>query len=259
MVFCYHAVPAHQVNLFRRQMDFLQGESQVLPADARTNLEAGKRHCMITFDDGFRSVLENALPILKERNLPAAIFCATGYFGATPDWIQEPNHPDRKERIMTEEELKTLDNGTIIIGSHTVSHPFLHRLSPEEISREFEASRQTLEKLTTQPVTLLAIPFGKYPPEVFTLARQAGYSRVLTNDPEQIEQLQDRFVLGRFDVSPTTWRLELRLILAGAYRWLPHAFRWKKRVLQGLGFSAARKEERVESRVITSLEPRNRF
>jgi hypothetical protein len=39
------------------------------------------------------------------------------------------------------------------------------------------------------------------------------------------------FVTGRVGVSPTDWPMEFRLKLAGAYRWLPYAFAWKRRIL----------------------------
>jgi len=37
---------------------------------------------LITFDDGYRDSLVNALPILRERGLPAVVFLATDYIGS---------------------------------------------------------------------------------------------------------------------------------------------------------------------------------
>jgi hypothetical protein len=40
------------------------------------------------------------------------------------------------------------------------------------------------------------------------------------------------FVTGRVRVDPTDWRLEFRLKLLGAYRWLPMAVEMKRRILR---------------------------
>jgi len=236
VVFCYHSVPDAFQQRFRRQLYLIHKTSKIIPADANIRLKAWRRYSIVTFDDGFRSVLKNALPVLKEWKIPATIFFATNYFGGFPVWIQEENHPDRNEKIMSSTEMKQLNSGIINIGSHTASHPLLNSLANPEITKELLQSKERLEELSRRSVSLFAIPFGKYPEEVFRIAREVGYSRVFTNDPERILDLTNKFVLGRFDVSPDTWNLEIRLILAGAYRWLPIAFRLKSKLHQWIHF-----------------------
>ena len=62
----------------------------VLPLDqAIHTLKSGRlppRAVCITFDDGYRSIHDLALPILKELNLPATVFVTTGYVDDNNMW-----------------------------------------------------------------------------------------------------------------------------------------------------------------------------
>lgn len=68
---------------FRWQMTLLAKCFNVMPLyDALRALDAGSlppRTVCITFDDGYRSVHDLALPILRELKLPATVFVTSGY------------------------------------------------------------------------------------------------------------------------------------------------------------------------------------
>jgi len=53
------------------------------------------------------------------------------------------------------------------------------------------------------------------------MARESGYEKVFTVEPKCDESEMKDFVVGRVRVDPSDWRLEYRLKLLGAYRWLP--------------------------------------
>lgn len=75
---------------FRWQMALLADCFNVLPlADALAMLDAGRlpsRAVCITFDDGYRSVYDLALPVLKEYGLPATVFVTSGHVGNGNMW-----------------------------------------------------------------------------------------------------------------------------------------------------------------------------
>lgn len=75
---------------FRWQMALLADCFNVLPlADALALLESGRlppRAVCITFDDGYRSVYDLALPVLKEFGLPATVFVTSGHVGSGNMW-----------------------------------------------------------------------------------------------------------------------------------------------------------------------------
>src|SRR5690242_13950335 len=90
LVLCYHAVserwPAplsvapelltDQVGLLLRR-----GYRGVTFTGAVTERPTGKR-LVVTFDDGYRSVVTRAKPLLDELGVPGTIFVATDYIGS---------------------------------------------------------------------------------------------------------------------------------------------------------------------------------
>lgn len=79
---CWHV---HGAELYRRQLDYVRTHFNVLPLEeALDRLAAGTlppRALAITFDDGTRNLATHAVPALRELNLPAAVFLATGPIG----------------------------------------------------------------------------------------------------------------------------------------------------------------------------------
>lgn len=75
---------------FRREMELLADCFNVMPLHDAIQIMATQRMppraVCITFDDGYRSTHDLALPILRELNLPATVFITTGYVGEGNMW-----------------------------------------------------------------------------------------------------------------------------------------------------------------------------
>src|SRR5688572_3601936 len=93
VVLYYHAVGPRDRAAFSRQMDEILKRAQPFEADSREAMADAARNVAITFDDGYRSVLENAIPELEKRNMPFTIFVPTGCLGERPSWVRNPDHP----------------------------------------------------------------------------------------------------------------------------------------------------------------------
>jgi peptidoglycan/xylan/chitin deacetylase (PgdA/CDA1 family) len=133
---------------------------------------------------------------------------------------------------MSTEELQSVNSDLVKIGSHCVSHRFLSGLNENEVWNEISESKEKLENIIGKKVKLLAFPFGDYDNRILELAKEAKYERVFTNKPELIFSEKNPFTVGRFDIPPAFWHLEFFLVLYGAYRWLPTAFKLKKALLR---------------------------
>ncbi len=76
---CWHVNGAA---LYRRQLEYVREHFNVLPLEeALASLATGTlppRALTITFDDGTRNLATHALPVLRDLNLPAAVFLTTG-------------------------------------------------------------------------------------------------------------------------------------------------------------------------------------
>ena len=251
VVLYYHAVPPEQRRRFARQMDILLRWATPVRADLSGPLPPGKHYAAVTFDDGFQSVLHNALPELEQRRIPSTIFVVTSCLGQHPGWLGDGYLANQSEITMTADQLRSLSGPLVTLGSHTVSHPYLTRLPAAEARREIEDSRRDLEALANcGPVTLFSFPYGAASPELITLCREAGYRRAFTIEPVLAFSELGEFVTGRVSVNPTDWPVEFWLKLLGGYRWQAAASKVKRQIRSAGSFrgrARTSKQDREES------------
>jgi peptidoglycan/xylan/chitin deacetylase (PgdA/CDA1 family) len=228
VILYYHSVRREHRAQFARQMDALLRFVTPVPADRCQPLSPATRYASVTFDDGFVSVVENAVPALVDRQIPATLFVLADLLGTTPIWPTYGEGYRADERIASAEELRDLPSDLITIGSHTMSHPVLTSLSEMEAKTELMASRKKLTALFGRDIQLFSFPYGALNDSLVSWCREAGYRRVFSILPTQALDDPNEYLSGRVAVEPTDWPLEFRLKLLGAYRWLPRVFEWKK-------------------------------
>jgi peptidoglycan/xylan/chitin deacetylase (PgdA/CDA1 family) len=221
------------VDDYRRHLDLLDDwGATVLPLDAAvTALEAGTlpdRAVVLTFDDGYASVIETAWPVLRERGWPATLFAVSGYLtsGERFAWDRDEPHDDR-HRLSSPAELRAAADQGLDIGSHTVTHPWLPRLDRDEAKRELVDSRQALEDLLGRTVSSLAYPTGGWNPEVRAIAAEAGYRIGITVDRGLNTTRVPHLSLRRSFVPHDP--VDLRLVLDGGYSMLRPLDTWRSR------------------------------
>ena len=77
---------------FGRQLDFVQRHYNVVAVDQLAAPDVPKRAVVISFDDGYRSVLTGAAPELRRRGLPAVVYLVTDVVGNRDlVWVNELN------------------------------------------------------------------------------------------------------------------------------------------------------------------------
>jgi peptidoglycan/xylan/chitin deacetylase (PgdA/CDA1 family) len=186
LVLCYHAVSdswsdqlAVPARLLEEHVTSLvhRGYRPVTASEALVG-RAGSFH--VTFDDAYKNV-EEGLAVLERLRIPATVFACSGYAEDgraldVPELAAEARaHPDEMA-TMTWDELRGLAERGVEIGSHTITHPHLTRISDDELSRELHESRAKLEDELGQPCPFLAYPYGENDARVRNAARRAGYA-----------------------------------------------------------------------------------
>ena len=117
-----------------------------------------KNKIICTFDDGYKGVYQNALPILSRYGFTATVFVCPDLIGKQNDW----NHKDPIVRQhMVEDELNELVANGWEIGSHGLNHVNLKRYSESELLEMLFTSKEMLEK-NYGNVTSFCYPFGEY-------------------------------------------------------------------------------------------------
>lgn len=116
-----------------------------------------ERAALLTFDDGYRSMREVALPVLKDFGYPAVLFVPTDYIGGR-NVFDADSEPD--EAICNWDDLRALERGGVSIQSHGASHRPFSRLEADEQEVELRRSKSALESGLGKSVEVFAYPYG---------------------------------------------------------------------------------------------------
>lgn len=158
---------------------------------------------MLTFDDGYRDVFGQAMPVLRRFKMRATAYVIT-------DRI---NGPDPS--FLTWGRIRSLERNGFEIGSHSVSHADLTALDAASARRQLVVSKRTLERHLGHPDPWFAYPYGKHNAAVVALARQAGYLLAMTTTPSARQHAATPLELDRYEVLDTTRVGGLARLLGG--------------------------------------------
>jgi peptidoglycan/xylan/chitin deacetylase (PgdA/CDA1 family) len=89
-----------------------------------------------------------------------------------------PTRDEQSRGLLRPEHLREMAARGMFIGSHSHSHSFLRRLTPERQLRELGESKSILESIVTNGVRSVAYPYGQrvdYDERTLAAARDAGY------------------------------------------------------------------------------------
>lgn len=194
-----------------------------------------QRKVNISFDDGFRDIYTNAFPIFKKYNIPFTIYLTTDFPDGEADlwWIQLEKHSFSEKdfedklklifdsgRPMAEEmhrltktaidydicinealswnEIKEMiESGLCTIGSHTVSHPGLTRISDEECRRELFLSKERIENELLVKVEHFSYPHSMMNANVQSVVMGSGYKTAVLGYGGKVRVGDDMFGLKR--------------------------------------------------------------
>src|SRR3989344_8233041 len=159
----------------------------------------------VTFDDGYADNLHNALPILKELNVPATIFITSGYISSNRHFYWDGNtRPEDRGRPLTHDELIELAKCNLIeIGAHTISHPRLSALPLPKQEEEINGSKKQIEKVLNYPQISLAYPFGdkeSFDKNAIEIVKKSGFNYACSNIHERVTKNSNLYALPRFVV-----------------------------------------------------------
>jgi len=115
----------------------------------------------LTFDDGAESDYTEAFPALLELKLRATFF-------VVPTLVGTPGH-------VTWAQLREMVAAGMEVGSHSLTHPFLHQLDRAGIVREYGQSRAMLEERLGLAVRAASLPRGWEPPGLGPILSELGY------------------------------------------------------------------------------------
>ena len=127
---------------------------------ARDRLPFPGKSFVLTFDDGYRSVYDEALPVLRKYEMTATVFITVG---DSKKYGPEDRLPPLGGRQMLSwGEIREMKEAGIDIGAHTITHPDLTSLDDNAMDYEIRVSKEIIEKSIGAPLSSFAYPYGKY-------------------------------------------------------------------------------------------------
>lgn len=168
---------------FREQMHYLRdNEFTVWPLERllqaiEEETPIPDRTVAITFDDGYISIYETALPMLQELGFPFALFLSTGPIDAS------------QRGYMSWDQVRELSDAGVMIANHMVSHPHMidnlpgesDRERVERLREELLQAEQRIEEETGQSHRVLAYPYGEYDLDILEMIEEENFIALAQN------------------------------------------------------------------------------
>jgi GT2 family glycosyltransferase/peptidoglycan/xylan/chitin deacetylase (PgdA/CDA1 family) len=169
---------------------------------------------LVTFDDAYADLLPAAAEILSQRGIPAIVFAVSGQTGGSNEWDRHLGAGSLP--LLDAEGLRALTEAGIEIGSHSVSHPQLTKIGPDEAAREIRDSAAQIEAAGLPRPRSFAYPHGEWSEAIAASAAAAGYDAAFTIDHGRCRAGSRRYALPRIEVLASDSDRSLRLKLATA-------------------------------------------
>jgi glycosyltransferase involved in cell wall biosynthesis/peptidoglycan/xylan/chitin deacetylase (PgdA/CDA1 family) len=178
----------------------------------------------LSFDDGFKELLEDVLPLIRRRKIPVTLFIPSGIVegeGLLP-WLHAAASGRVRNGIrdtLTAAELQhAAAYPEVTIGSHTVSHAVTVGLTEEKARFELGQSKRTLESWTHAGVTAFAYPEGRFDGREKPFLAEFGYLLAATTENALITRQTDPYLVPRFGVGDQISFPEAICNLVGVWR-----------------------------------------
>jgi peptidoglycan/xylan/chitin deacetylase (PgdA/CDA1 family) len=228
----YHFIVDDERRGFDAQLRYMRRHGEFISMDdavkAMTNPSGiGGRYFCITFDDGVKNCVTNAVPILVERRVPAAFFIATNYVGLRleDDWERIRPFPQPYTGFRAAFDFVTWDDcrrmiaAGMTIGAHTCGHRRLQSLSADECDRELRGSKTRIEQELRISCDHFAAPWGvpgpDFDPDVHPArARALGFRSFLTTKPGATFSRSDPFAIRRTGLRGFNWTSQVHGLFA---------------------------------------------
>ena len=125
----------------------------------------------LTFDDGYRDFVTDALPALARHGFTATVYVLAGRLGGVNGW--EDSGPVTP--LLSAAEVREVAAAGMEVGSHGLLHRDLPALPAAELTAEVGDSRAVLEDLLGAPVAGFCYPYGGCGRRETEAVQAAGY------------------------------------------------------------------------------------
>lgn len=187
------------VDAFREQISWLSeygfevvSLSFLLRSIQRRNYKNLRKKVVITFDDGYKDFITNALPILLDHGAPATVFLVTDMLGERASW----NESGTNERLMSEDDVRYIKAQGTSLGSHTATHANLTLLDHRDLQTQLRDSHDRLTRLG-ESFYAFSYPWGQWSSQIVDAVKTSGYECAVAVGEQMRLTAADTYLLPR--------------------------------------------------------------
>jgi len=151
----------------------------------------------ITVDDGYKTFIQNGMPLLQKYGFTATVFINSESVGGGTymDW----------------DELKSIHEDGIEIGNHSHSHAYFLNIPQEQRIVQFKADvekcQESIKKNLGGAPEIFAYPYGEFDPEMKEALRTMGF-RAAAAQNSGVLYHSDYYAIPRFPMAGPYVKLE---------------------------------------------------
>ena len=157
---------------------------------------------LISFDDGFKEVYENAWPVLRQHHWPAVMFLVSHLIGQDDVWSKHENPGGSTYPLLNQDEIAEMTQDGFSFQGHSRRHRDLTNLSESELADEILGCKTELETLGI-PCRYFAYPYGRHGEREVAAVRAAGFEAAFSVQPGFNRPDVDIFRIRRLDIFGT--------------------------------------------------------
>lgn len=160
-----------------------------------------KRPLIITFDDGYLSVFENALSILQKYDFKVVMFLLGDKNILQNNW--DKGEQISHNRLMNKQQRQQIFRAGWEIGAHTMTHKDLTKISEQEAMKEISEAKKELSNEFKTEIITFAYPYGSYNETIKKIVEKSGYIFGIATDSGGMTIQDDRFAVFRVNMFPS--------------------------------------------------------
>lgn len=186
---------------FRKQLNYLNSNFDIISLSDLEKFIDGKKELnnpsvVITFDDGYKNIL-SVRDLYKDIKIKPSVFLIANTKLANFGELKV------KREFLNINDIKKLIKDGWEIGSHTLTHPDMFKLTDSELNTEISMSKSMIEKDLGIKIKYLAYPKGRYTSKVVKVTKKSGHTMALTMDDDIIDNKTNKLKIPRIGVDNT--------------------------------------------------------
>ncbi len=205
LILCYHGISKDakwrfdvKKSEFVKQIEYLSKKYEFkdvlwLENYLSSNQKLTKNTAIITFDDGYKSVLEISGVLSKYKIVP------TLFILSESNKVVE-SEVGTKVEFLTKSDILKLKTMGWIFASHGETHANFSKLKMNELKREIVNSKLTLEKLLEDSIKYFAYPKGNYNLQALQIVKTAKYRLGFSMDDGFISRRSNKLTVPRVGI-----------------------------------------------------------